>query len=726
MTGNRGSIRSERVWESVLVLVGLDALAIAAALAGLVWSVLTPVMRAPGGGFRTEAAFVWAVCGAVILAGVVARTPLRRAVWWSILAILAQAAALQLVLAGPVVGYQHFRPITALTHGVGWVWVGVLAGQGAVVVWWMSRLAARGSLRPRRLLSPLKWFLLIAVALLLGATVSREPGRYVGELAVAAVVHALAVGTIVAAASSLTAVEGDDLSHWWAAWLARYARWIPWAGAVAVAGVAAVLALLVYQAHPHVPDEVVYLYQARYYAAGMLVMPAPPVPEAFDVNLMTIADGRWNGLFPPGWPALLSLGVLLGVPWLVNPLLAGAGILLVHRVVRRLYGVSTARAAVVLLCVSPWYVFLGMSLMSHMAALVALLAGAAAVLEMRERGGNHWAWAAGAAAGAVSLVRPLDGAVAAVILGIGILAVRRGRKWLVPVASFGAAVVLVGGLQLGYNAAVTGDPLLFPLDENLDQTYGAGTNALGFGANRGWGWDGLDPLPGHGPADVVINANLNLTVIDVELFGWASGSLLLAVLFLLGGRLGAPDRWMLGVLIAVFLAYALYWFSGGPDFGARYWFLMIVPLVALTARGIEFAASRLGSVRVWVAVGVLSVAAALAFMPWRAVDKYYHYRGMQPGVRDLVRAGALDDGLVLIQGRRHPDFASAAIYNPLDLAADQPIFAWDRSPATRRAVLAAFPDRPVWLVEGPTVSGDGYRIVAGPLEARSLIGETVP
>ena len=75
--------------------------------------------------------------------------------------------------------------------------------------------------------------------------------------------------------------------------------------------------------------------------------------------------------------------------------------------------------------------------------------------------------------------------------------------------------------------------------------------------------------------------------------------------------------------------------------------------------------------------------------------------------------------LVLVRGERHPDFASAAIYNPLDWDADAPIFAWDRSADVRRALLTAYPDRAVWYVDGPSITGNGYRIVAGPIPPES-------
>ena len=59
-----------------------------------------------------------------------------------------------------------------------------------------------------------------------------------------------------------------------------------WCAAGATLVVTVLLALFVYERHPHVPDEVVYLLHARYLAAGRLFLDLPPVPAAFDVDLM--------------------------------------------------------------------------------------------------------------------------------------------------------------------------------------------------------------------------------------------------------------------------------------------------------------------------------------------------------------------------------------------------------------------------------------------------------
>ncbi|MDP6059650.1 MAG: hypothetical protein QGH33_12195, partial [Pirellulaceae bacterium] len=59
-------------------------------------------------------------------------------------------------------------------------------------------------------------------------------------------------------------------------------------------------------------------------------------------------------------------------------------------------------------------------------------------------------------------------------------------------------------------------------------------------------------------------------------------------------------------------------------------------------------------------------------------------------------------------------------YNPLDFDADMPIFAWDRSPDARAEAIAAYPDRPVWIVKGPTMTGRGFEVSSGPHAAADL------
>jgi hypothetical protein len=121
----------------------------------------------------------------------------------------------------------------------------------------------------------------------------------------------------------------------------------------------------------------------------------------------------------------------------------------------------------------------------------------------------------------------------------------------------------------------------------------------------------------------------------------------------------------------------------------------------------------------------LSLGAMLLFVPWRAADKYYGYRGSRPGVAALARANHFGRSIVLVRTLRGLEYASAFVYGDLDAGGDAPLYAWDRSPEVREAVLKAYEDRPVWFVDGPSATNDGYRVGAGPLthpQARRVPG----
>jgi hypothetical protein len=121
--------------------------------------------------------------------------------------------------------------------------------------------------------------------------------------------------------------------------------------------------------------------------------------------------------------------------------------------------------------------------------------------------------------------------------------------------------------------------------------------------------------------------------------------------------------------------------------------------------------------RALIAVSALGLTALTNYFPWRAIDKYHHYQNMRSDIRDLAAEYNFGRSLVLIRGEGHPDYASAAVYNPLDLTSSAPAYAWDRSDEVRRRLLETYPDRPIWILEGPTLTGRGYRIQAGPLRA---------
>ncbi|NNF37290.1 MAG: hypothetical protein HKN71_01375, partial [Gemmatimonadetes bacterium] len=649
----------------------------------------------------------------------------RRAGWgagaiWAALAVLGQAAVLTVIQAGPRVWYQHLRLGADLFESVRPVAVAVLVLQ-AVVVAWAGRDVAAAAVRALLGGGRLRTLLIVATFVLTAATLSRDLVFYAGELVVAALLQALQLWTVALAAARVPATVADR----WGARLDRAPPGEGWVVALSLVVVAVTAALnaFSYEATPHVPDELVYLIHARTFAAGLIDLPLPPVPAGFELDLMTVDPDRWFSPVPPGWPAVLAIGVALGAPSWVNPVLSGLAVWLTARVVRLVY--PDARVAwwsAVLLALSPWFLFQGMNYMTHAVSLVAALAAAFCVGRTVRDGAAAWLLPGGLAIGMVGLIRPFEGLLVAVVLGLWTLCsgARGPVTRIVRTTVLAAGTLAMTAVQFPYNRALTGHPLRFPIMDYTDRMYGPGSNALGFGPDRGLGWVGLDPLPGHGLPDVLINANLNLFQLNIELLGWSVGSLL-GLLALVGvGRWVKRDWAVFGAAAWVAGAHSFYWFAGGPDFGARYWYLMIVPLIVLTVRGVLELSTRWHPGRVGLATAILLVGTVALFTPWRAVDKYHHYREMRPDVRRLAEAAGFgEDALVLVRGQLDPDYQSAAYLNPIDLEGPGPLYAWDRSPEVRRALLDAYPDRAIWLVDGPTVTGRGFELVDGPIRDRT-------
>lgn len=88
---------------------------------------------------------------------------------------------------------------------------------------------------------------------------------------------------------------------------------------------------------PHVQDGVAYLLQAKIFASGEAHVPVHPLNAFFEHFFFLVHAGKVSSFYEPGWPAVLTPGVLLGAPWLVNPLLGAGTLYVVYRIGRSMY-----------------------------------------------------------------------------------------------------------------------------------------------------------------------------------------------------------------------------------------------------------------------------------------------------------------------------------------------------------------------------------------------------
>ncbi|HRF97187.1 MAG TPA: hypothetical protein PLZ51_18390, partial [Aggregatilineales bacterium] len=95
----------------------------------------------------------------------------------------------------------------------------------------------------------------------------------------------------------------------------------------------------VFEHLPHLEDEVAYLFQARLFERGDLVINAPDPTLAY-WQPFVIIDGKTDhkfGKYSIGYPALMSLGIQLGGIWLINAFSSMLSVGLVYKIGRTLF-----------------------------------------------------------------------------------------------------------------------------------------------------------------------------------------------------------------------------------------------------------------------------------------------------------------------------------------------------------------------------------------------------
>ena len=709
----------------------------------LFWGFLDPRFQDTEGFFSASVCLPLAVGVALIFSGIAITRGFVKFGFWFGLGLVGQAAGLQLIEAGHGVRYQHYRPLEPYFVEAHYGNLIFLALQAISVFW---GILARWEVIKHWYRKNFRFWQLLAVGLIFfisSATVSREISVYLAELIFAAFLQVVNLGNIILVAWSFPVEKIGWLIEKFkrriresrSSRVRRFfcAKPIYLLAACWVSALAIFLNLVIYEQHPHLQDEVGFLYHARFLASGVLKLPAPPIPEAFEIYLMQFQGDSWFPTEPPGWPALLALGFLAGVPWLVNPLLAGINVVLTGLFFREIYGNGVARLGVLLLCVSPWHIFMAMNFMPHTFTLTCTLVALLSVALAMRTGKVRWPCIGGGAVGWISLIRPLDGVIVAVTIAIWILGIERGKLKVSAMVGLAFGTIIIGALIFPYNKFLTSDPFIFPIMAYTDEHFAPKANAYGFGPERGMGW-AIDPNPGHSPVDGLINANLNIFSLNIELFGWSAGSLLMLGIFLVSGTMKKADYFMLTLICVVFIAYFFYYFSGGPDFGARYWYLMLIPLIGFTARGIKSLDKRViswnkevrcGGNFASIAVIFLCFFSLVNFFPWRSLDKYYHYLNMRPDILVLAKENNFERSLVLIRGKGFPDYASVAVYNAVRPDSNEPIYAWARDPITLKRLLKEYWNRPVWVIDGPSLTSAGYEVRYGPLSAREILNHEI-
>jgi hypothetical protein len=330
---------------------------------------------------------------------------------------------------------------------------------------------------------------------------------------------------------------------------------------------------------PHIEDSIAQLLQARIFASGE-VFSTPFEPKEFFFFGFMADSGRWFSQYPPGHPLMLALGVLVGLPQLVNPLLGAACVILLFLLLKEHLGFGRAVWGAWALAVSPFVIFMSSEFMNHSMALAATLLGWLA-LKKGEEGRVGWLLLAGLSFGYCAATRPLEGIVFAAIGGLFILSNLgwKNEKGWFKTLPYAAGFLLTASLYLAHNALTTGHA--------FRSGYSATWGSAGFGLGSvNWG-------PPHTLGYGFINTFMSLAGLNV--FLWEIPMPALSAFFLwaiLGDRLSRWDKAFLAAAISIPAAYLFYYFHD-YSFGSRYYYVILPQVIYFSIKGIQALRSRL-------------------------------------------------------------------------------------------------------------------------------------
>lgn len=462
----------------------------------------------------------------------------------------------------------------------------------------------------------------------------------------------------------------------------------PWDRLAIVLSVLAILAAflvgrMVFENLPHLEDEFAYLWQARAMADGNLTLATPPFSRSFLIPFVIDYQGLRFGKYPPGWPAVLSLGVRASLTDWVNPLLAGLAVWLTYRLGKREMDERTAFLAALLLGSSPLFLIQAGSLLSHIWSLVLGLSFFLFWLDSLEEEdsarGLASAAVAGLSLGLLGLTRPLTAAAFSLpFLPSGIQTLLRGgpeRRKRVVLA--GAIAALLFSLFLVWQKALTGSfttnpyTLWWPYDR-----YGFGP---GFGVTE----------TGHTLLQGWRNTRYSLRVGASDLFGWLNLSWILLPFGIWAARKSRLSYYALAIAGSLVSFYLAYW-VGSWLLGPRYYFEALPGLALLSAAGFTWLAGwgtgeREGKgkqVRALAAGAVLAVlvAANLAYYLPARLGGLHGLYGIERSDLTPFQSPSLEaylPALVIVDSEHWMPYGSTLVLE--SPALDSPlIFAWSR------------------------------------------------
>jgi hypothetical protein len=376
------------------------------------------------------------------------------------------------------------------------------------------------------------------------------------------------------------------------------------------------------QCIPKGGDEAAYLFQSRIFASGHAAAPVPEVSnprDLFPFRHFVYWEGRWFIMYTPMHAILMAPFTAVGLSYIMGPLESVVSLLGVFLLLRRLAGENAARIGLIVMALSPYFLFMSSSHMAHNTNLLFVTWALYSLVKGVQQKNMLPQLLAGFFLGLALNTKPYP-IIPWTVTIIVVTFAKLGRKAVPVLLRIAVGALIPVGFFLLANKYYTGD--MFSPAYNLAR----GGKIIGFGENKAWfpeyGDHAHTPL--RGLMNVLKQAGTGSTI----LLGWPFLSLLPASAVILDRKV-LKRTWPLYTSILMIVPFMFVHYSASVDYGPRHYYTALSAFALLTAAGFRVLFRKWGK-RVSVTVaGLYIVLTMLVYLPdgislrsgpWQSID----------------------------------------------------------------------------------------------------------
>jgi hypothetical protein len=317
-------------------------------------------------------------------------------------------------------------------------------------------------------------------------------------------------------------------------------------------------------------DPISYFIQAKIFAAGHINVPSHELKDFFTTGYF-INNGKYFSKYFPGWPLLLSIGVVSGLPWIINPILGILTLFVIYLIGKEIYDRTTGLFAAVLLIVSYNYYILTPEYMSEPSSLFFSSLFFYLMVKTQKEPKILLSSLAGLSLGILFLIRPFSAVAIAlpVLVYFFFSSASNRRDKLISLTSVVLTFLPIFCIFLLYNYHQTGSIFLTPME------YYNPRDILGFGLRSR---DVFMKAIYYSPFDALKNVSISLALLNWDAVLFLSVFIILVII-------NKKNKWDILLFAIVSLVVLLHIFYFVSDI--RYYYASFFALFLLAGRGIN-------------------------------------------------------------------------------------------------------------------------------------------